>query len=70
MVVCSKELGMLRDNNISITSHFIDFQLKLNEQLDNYTKDFVTIYYSLIIGISDIIEHSDPRLVDKNNLLL
>jgi hypothetical protein len=70
MVVCSKELGILRSYNYPITQKCVDFQLKLNEQLENYTKDFVTIFYSLIIGFSDIIEQSDSRLQDRNSLLL
>jgi hypothetical protein len=70
MIVCSKELGILRSSNYEVPKRCVDIQQLLNEQLENYTKDFVTTFYSLIIGISDIIEQSDSKLQDKSSLLV
>jgi hypothetical protein len=70
MIVCSKELGILRSSNFEVPKRCFEIQAKLNQQLENYTKDYVTAFYSLIIGISDIIEQSDSSLQDKSSLLV
>jgi hypothetical protein len=70
MIVCSKELGILRSASFEVPKRCIEIQLKLNQQLENYSKDYVTTFYSLIIGTSDIIEQSDANLHDKSSLLV
>lgn len=34
-------------------------QTKLNQEFDNYSKDHVTIFYSLVIAVNDLFEGAE-----------
>lgn len=58
-MVSSKDLGMIKIENLKVPSAVEGIQTKLNQEFDNYSKDHVTIFYSLVIAVNDLFEGAE-----------
>lgn len=50
---------MIKVANLKIPPALEEIQSKVNQEFDNYSKDHVTIFYSLVIALNDLFEGTD-----------
>ena len=60
-VVSSKDLGMIKIENLKVPYAVEGIQTKVNQEFDNYSKDHVTIFYSLVIALNDLFEGTEKE---------
>ena len=60
-VVSSKDLGMIKIENLKVPPAVEGIQTKVNQEFDNYSKDHVTIFYSLVIALNDLFEGTEKE---------
>ena len=55
----SKDLGMIKIKNLKVPPALEEIQSQLNKEFDNYSKEHVTIFYSLVIALNDLFDAPD-----------